>query len=211
MIEGNFIGTDPTGTIARGNGLDGILVTGSANQIGSASPSDRNVLSANQTGVQIVDPAQENAIQGNYIGIDATGLHPLGNNSHEGIGLEFDLSSGNGAAGNVISGNANYGIFNFFSTNNNFTGNLIGTDATGMVALGNGLDGVLINESPVTTVQSNLISGNGRAGVDLMSGNTANTSVDGNDIGTDAAGIPSWATRASGSMSGRRGTRLAGP
>ena len=195
-IAGNFIGTDPTGTVARGNGLDGILLTGSADKIGSPSPADRNILSANSIGLQVVDPAQEDLIQGNYIGVDATGLHPLGNNSHEGIGVEFDLSSGNIAGGvtslggNVISGNANYGILNLFGTNNLIEGNFIGTDATGMAALGNGLDGILISQSPETTVQGNLISGNGRAGVDLTLQNTTNTMVVGNDIGTDAAGNP---------------------
>ena len=170
MIAGNFIGTDPTGTIPQGNGLDGILLTGSADRIGSPSPADRNILAANSIGLQVVDPAQENTIQGNYIGVDATGLHPLGNNLHEGIGIEFDLSSGNvvggtaPGAGNVISGNANFGILNLFSLNNNITGNFIGADATGMAALGNGLDGIFIVDSSETTVQGNLISGNGRAG-----------------------------------------------
>ena len=105
------------------------------------------------------------------------------------------MSSGNvvvgttPGAGNVISGNANDGILNLFGTNNNITGNDIGTDATGMAALGNGLDGILVSQSPDTTVQGNLISGNGRAGVDLSLEST-NTIVVGNDIGTDAAGNP---------------------
>ena len=61
MIAGNFIGTDPTGTIARGNGLEGILLTGSSDRIGSPSPADRNILDANSIGLQeAVDPAQEN-------------------------------------------------------------------------------------------------------------------------------------------------------
>ena len=194
-IAGNFLGTDPTGTIARGNALDGILMTGSANTIGGTSSADRNIISANSIGVQFVDPAQENLIQGNYIGVDATGLHPLGNNSYDGAGIEFDLSPGNvvggttSGAGNVISGNANYGILSFSSANNAIAGNSIGTDARGMAALGNGLDGILFDQSSDTPVQGNLISGNGRAGVELSSEST-NTTVVGNDIGTDAAGNP---------------------
>ena len=196
VIAGNFIGTDPTGTIPRGNGLAGILLTGSSNQIGSASPADRNILSANSIGLQVVDPAQEDLIQGNYIGVDATGLHPLGNNGSDGIGIVFTSSSGNivggltAVAGNVISGNANYGIHVLLGLNNDIEGNFIGTDATGMAALGNGFDGILIDNSSENTVQGNLISGNGRAGVDLILENTTNTMVVGNDIGTDAAGNP---------------------
>ena len=196
VIAGNFIGTDPTGTIPRGNGLAGILVTGSSNQIGSASPADRNILSANDIGVQVLQPAQENTIKGNYIGVDVTGLHPLGNNGSDGIGIVFTSSSGNivggltAGAANVISGNANYGIHVLLGLNNSIEGNFIGTDATGMAAVGNGFDGVLIDDSSQNTVQGNLISGNGRAGVDLISENTTNTMVVGNDIGTDAAGNP---------------------
>ena len=86
----------------------------------------------------------------------------------------FNSSSGNivggmtAGAGNVISGNANYGIHVLFGLNNHIEGNFIGTDATGMAAVGNGFDGVLIDNSSENTVQGNLISGNGRAGVDLI-------------------------------------------
>ena len=195
VIAGNFIGTDPTGTIPRGNGLAGILITGSANQIGSPLRADRNILSANDIGVQVLEPAVEERIQGNYIGVDATGMHPLGNNGSDGTGIYFTTSSGNvvggttAGAGNVISGNANYGIHVLLGLNNDIAGNFIGTDATGMAAVGNGFDGVLIDNSSENTVQGNLISGNGRAGVYLALGSTL-TMVVGNDIGTDAAGNP---------------------
>ena len=146
--------------------------------------------------MQVLQPAQEDTIKGNYIGVDATGLHPLGNNGSDGIGIVFTSSSGNivggltAGAGNVISGNANYGIHVLLGLNNNIEGNFIGTDATGMAAVGNGFDGVLIDDSSENTVQGNLISGNGRAGVDLISETTTHTMVVGNDIGTDAAGNP---------------------
>ena len=126
-----------------------------------------------------------------------TGLHPLGQqHGHEGIGVEFDLSAGNTVggtrpgAGNLISGNANYGIHDLLGLNNYILGNDIGTDATGMAALGNGLDGINVIQSSDNTIQGNLISGNGRAGVDLSSGPTPFTMVVGNDIGTDAEGNP---------------------
>ena len=196
VIAGNFIGTDPTGTIPQGNGLAGISIFGTGTRIGGTSPADRNIISANGIGVEVFSQAQQVAIQGSYIGVDATGMHPLGNNSGEGVGIEFNSSAGNTVggttpgAGNVISGNANSGIEVLSGPNNVIQGNFIGTDATGMAAVGNGLDGVLITGSPDTTMRGNLISGNGRAGVDLTLQATTNTMVVGNDIGTDAAGNP---------------------
>ena len=46
MIEGNFIGTDPTGTLARPNS-GGIRVFSSDNRIGGLTPAARNVISGN--------------------------------------------------------------------------------------------------------------------------------------------------------------------
>ena len=60
LIAGNFIGTDPTGTIARGNGLAGIISFGGlGDRIGGTSPADRNILSANNIGVQVLTPPRE--------------------------------------------------------------------------------------------------------------------------------------------------------
>ncbi len=49
VIEGNFIGTDPTGTIARPQGVDGIRIFGASqnNLIGGLNAASRNILSGN--------------------------------------------------------------------------------------------------------------------------------------------------------------------
>ena len=45
-IKGNYLGTDPTGTIDRGNGRDGVALNGATNAvIGGTSAADRNLLS----------------------------------------------------------------------------------------------------------------------------------------------------------------------
>jgi hypothetical protein len=49
-VEGNFIGTDPTGTIDRGNGLDGVDIQGDAPSqavVGGTTPAARNLISGN--------------------------------------------------------------------------------------------------------------------------------------------------------------------
>src|SRR4029079_12806841 len=106
--------------------------------------------------------ASENHVSMNYIGTDITGTIDLGNT---GNGLLVTASStqniiggestgGNAPTngvfvtppqGNLISGNnANGVLINGKSTSNQLSGNLIGTDESGNVALGNSLDGVAI-------------------------------------------------------------------
>ena len=102
VIEGNFIGTDPTGTIARGNGRFGVslfFVPSANNLIGGTSPAARNLISGNGDGVVIGSPGStNNVVRGNYIGTTASGTAPLGNGRY-GVGV------GNGATGNRILSN----------------------------------------------------------------------------------------------------------
>jgi len=113
VIHGNFIGTDTTGTIARGNGSFGIWVESSGNQIGGSKIINGNVISGgNDTGIYIYNTSS-NVVQGNYIGISATGASALGNNNN---GVMIDGGSGNliggpGNARNFISGNGTSGVF----------------------------------------------------------------------------------------------------
>jgi hypothetical protein len=111
-------------------------------------------------------------------------------------------------AGNVISGNSNYGIellHNFTGVTpgdsnggNVVEGNRIGTNAAGTAALPN-FDGVVINGAVQDTIggtvagAGNLISGNTNNGIDLVglvgsSFGTGNSLIQGNYIGTNAAG-----------------------
>ena len=66
-IEGNFIGTDPTGTIDRGNTDDGVNVTNGASEtvVGGTTPAARNVISGNDCNAVFVSDANVNNIQGN--------------------------------------------------------------------------------------------------------------------------------------------------
>ena len=79
IIQGNFIGTDTTGTLARDNGSFGIWVKSLGNQIGGTTAAARNVISGgNNTGIYIYKTSS-NVVQGNYIGTDATGTSAIGN------------------------------------------------------------------------------------------------------------------------------------
>ena len=83
-------------------------------------------------------------IENNYIGTDATGTGPLGNNDY---GIMFDSAEGE-IIDNVISSNAYYGIHidgpyaDAFVPYVTIYGNYIGTDSGATLNLGNGFGGI---------------------------------------------------------------------
>jgi titin len=200
LIQGNFIGTDSSGALARGNGLQGIWINGSSgNFIGGTSATSRNLISGNgDAGVYLLN-SQNNTIQGNLIGTTASGTAALGNANN---GIYLINAPGNivggpaPAARNVISGNGGSGIYlnGSGTTGNLVRGNYIGTDTNGSLALPNVVDGVTVNGAPGNTIggaiagAGNLISGNSQGGVSLNGAGAANNLVQGNCIGTDASG-----------------------
>ncbi|MBI3465154.1 MAG: right-handed parallel beta-helix repeat-containing protein, partial [Planctomycetes bacterium] len=208
-IEGCYIGTDVTGTTPLGNAEGGIRIENSAdNIIGGTTAAARNVISGNRgVGIVVVGPlATGNVIQGNFIGTDVTGTGPLSNAMH---GILFfgrahqNLVGGAGDAGrNIIANNSGSGvaIAGVGSDQNVVAGNLIGTDMTGSVALGNGQFGVAIfdgarssrigtdGDGVTDSAEGNLISGNSLAGVGILNSGTDQNVVAGNFIGTDATG-----------------------
>lgn len=205
VVQGNFIGTDVTGTQALGNVLSGVAIQGGAsnNRIGGPGAGERNLISANhEAGVVIQDDGTtENVVQGNSIGTDVTGTQALGN-VHSGVGIEDGASnnqiggSGDGE-GNLLSGNVEAGVrlSNTGSDQNKVFGNLIGTDLTGSLPLGNGLSGIIITDGASNNVvggansgEANLISANSESGVLMRSVGTSANAIQGNFIGTDLAG-----------------------
>ena len=82
-IQGNFIGTDVTGTTDLGNGAHGVLLLRATDSIvGGTEATSRNVISGNDySGIQVQD-GSANTIQGNLIGTDVTGTADLGNGSY---------------------------------------------------------------------------------------------------------------------------------
>ncbi len=161
VIEGNYIGTDASGSQGLGNAVDGIrLDNASGNRIGGSTAHARNVISGQQSsGVSIIgQDATENLIQGNFIGTDATGLNAIAN-SFAGVivfgGASLNTVGGVAAGtGNIISGNTIDGVFlaGVGTSGNTIQGNYIGTDATGTAAIPNGSRGIEIQEADNTVV-----------------------------------------------------------
>jgi len=214
-IVGNFVGTDPTGTFAIGNARAGIRLQGaSENVVGGTTPEARNISSGNgRNGVGMVTSANNNQVLGNYFGLDVTGTQAIPNG---GDGAEIEDATGNTIGpGNVISGNAEVGVFlESNAVGNSVRGNYVGTDATGTTVIGNGLNGIQVGCTPLpgscgvgaatsnviggtTSDARNVIAGSGGDGVFLM--NAANDNVvQGNAIGTDATGTLALGNSGSG-------------
>lgn len=192
-LEGCYIGTDLTGTVAVPNG-QGVQVGGSANIIGGINPLARNVISGNKADGVVLNGAG-NIVQNNFIGTDINGKKPLPN---AGAGVRIPPGSHHNTiggttahAGNVISGNTGAGITldgaDFGNANETIQGNLIGTDVSGTTALGNGSDGVTLDRATATMITANTIAFNGGAGVRVDLGSSGN-SILGNSI-HDNAGL----------------------
>jgi parallel beta-helix repeat protein len=218
VIQGNFIGTDVTGTIQRDNGAYAILINGSSgNLIGGTNAGNGNLvsggLSANSPGIYILT-ASNNVVQGNLIGVNATGTAAF-NSVNDGVVLynsNTNLIGGpTPAAGNIISGNGASGVYlTAKATGNVIQGNRIGTGIAGTNAIGNVAgDGVSLIAAPGNVVCSNLISGNGLAGVSIQS--TSGNQVLGNFIGPDINGKVALTNHNSGvSVSGGGGNQIGG-
>jgi hypothetical protein len=202
-VRSCFLGTDPTGSLARPNEY-GLLVTSSGNAIGGQNAENRNVMSGNRiAGLLIAGPGDDdgptgnnNLVLGNYVGTDATGTFSVGNRE----GVQVVDAGGNhiGVAGfgNVISGNSQAGVVLgrvvAQTSNTSIVGNIIGLDATGASALGNGREGILGGSQGLTIGDTapgggNVISANGLSGMFLQG--TTNLTIKNNLIGTDATGM----------------------
>ena len=192
FIQGNFIGTDRTGTADLGNTSIGIIVDGSSNVIGSTEPSLRNVISGNNTaGISFQGAStSDNLLLGNYIGLGANGATPIGNGFYGVLVLNSASNTtigGDTGWGNVISGQTFYGVYVSGATNTQIRGNRIGTDAMGLVAVGNDY-GVII-EDAVPSITDNVISGNAAEAVTVRT--IGSTSILGGTISNNKIGVGS--------------------
>jgi parallel beta-helix repeat protein len=190
-VQGNFIGTDATGAKAIGNSV-GIAAANANNTIGGTTSGARNLISGNKYGVVIDSGVSGVAVQGNYVGTDITGAKAVAN--YEGIEVTGSNNTIGGTASgalNVISGNSYGVVINSGVSGVAVQGNYIGTDVTGANALANSF-GVWVygNNNTIggtTSAARNVISGNSSDGVNLYTA-VSGVAVQGNYIGTNAAG-----------------------
>ena len=145
VVQGNFFGTDITGTNAAKNSVNGIsIVNSSSNTIGGLTFAAANVISGNGgNGIAISGiSAQYNNVQGNFIGTDLTGTLNLKNNS--------------------------YGVNSVAAINNLVGGLAAGADNT---IADNGSGGVLVNSGQCAVLENSLFGNGNGNDINLQSGN----------------------------------------
>ncbi len=155
-VSGNYIGTDKSGTLDRGNSSDGLYITNGAqnNTVGGDTDGERNVISGNDNnGVQISGSGtMSNTVSGNYIGLAANGTAALGN-ANRGVYIVSDAQNNTVGPGNVIAYNSYEGVeVNGGSTSGNtITQNSIFSNNTMGILLTAGANGGIAAPVIMTT------------------------------------------------------------
>lgn len=159
-VQGNRIGTDPSGTFAIPNLDDGVEINDTSAQndlIGGTDPGAGNLISGNgDDGIEL--RGIDTRVEGNLIGTDVSGTSALPNAE---VGIQID---GTFARDNVIGG-----------------------DGAGNVIAFNPAQGVLVTGDATTlrnTISENSVHSNGGLGIDI-----GNNGVSENDAGDADAGI----------------------
>ena len=188
--------------LSSGNGLVLAGATGGSTVKGLAIHSFGT--GVNESGYGIIIKSNNNRIEGNFIGTDATGVADLSTeNKNAGVrvgafGQTTPLHTGNVIGGtipatrNLLTGNA-YGVqLDEQSVGTQILRNLIGLDKAGTAAYGNVLAGISdfgANNTSIgdnTANGRNIISGSGGPGIAVAVG--AAVQIRGNYIGTNVAG-----------------------
>ena len=239
-IQGNFIGSlRADGTVlALTNPNDandfGVRIADSPNNvIGGATAGTGNVISGNnQDGILISGAASTGTvIQGNLIGTDPAGGTAVPNGTGVLVLGADGVVVGGPTLGarNVISASSNDGVYLVDVSNALVQGNLIGTDATGRIALGNGHTNSFggggsgislgaLNKSVTNNLfggaaagAGNVISGNLWVGFAISGNKAVSNTIQGNFIGTDVTGTNALGNLQDGlDVYGAANTRIGG-
>ena len=218
FIQLCYIGTDITGRRPVPNGRHGVFMANGAraNFLGGQT-SPNTVISGNRdSGVFITGTgSSNNVVRGCIIGLSVTDSLslPNGSNGVAIINAPFNLvgatNVGGAMRGNIISGQGSLelgpGTFYYRpgillsgqgSFSNRIEGNYLGTDRFGTRVASNGV-GIVVRDAPRNRIGGafdevrNVISGNLTEGLLIEQPGASNNVVQGNFIGTDAAGTNS--------------------
>lgn len=193
IVAGNYVGTDTTGSFAIQNTYGVLFDDGASyNTLGGRSPGAGNLLSGNSGyGVFLYNfGTLKDTVVGNLIGTDHTGTLAIPNAN----GIVIDGPSFlHTIENNVISGNLQMGIDIHIagSDSNIVINNKIGTDISGLISLGNQLDGIRIGEGPKHNIigqhgKGNIIANNGGNGITIMTAAELYNSISSNSIYNNA-------------------------
>jgi parallel beta-helix repeat protein len=220
-ICGNIIGLDSGQTVSTLN-YDGIYFIGALNNfIGLPQVGYGNIIAGNSAGIHLDGASNYNIIQNNLVGLNSNGTKIANVNGITLFGNTCKCLIGGGSnyvrmERNVISGN-DKGIYLASGIGNTISGNFIGTDLTGMGAIGNTVGIDIVGNSNViggsnsdtSNLKGNIISGQNTSGILLEDGQ--GNSIQGNYIGLDVLGEAAIPNQTGISVSGTNtGTCIGG-
>ncbi len=195
-LTANLIGLDINGTGKIPNNGDGVsLLSSNSNNIGGTNAANGNFISANKlNGVKITGTSglatTGNLVQNNYIGTNKNGVGSTFGN--EGFGIALSYANTTQILANVVSKNTLGGIsLSNSGTNagtfNTINSNIIGFDVTGQIAIGNGGNGITLDNSKfnqIGAVGAGNVIGNHASGDGIQLVNTSsNNAIVSNTIG----------------------------
>jgi len=195
-IQNNYIGTDFTGTVAKGNGGDGIFIDNTPGCMIGGTGISRNIISGNEgngINIQGLDPSQfgtngasNNLAVGNLVGLDISGANALPNkkdavvlnNAPNNTIGGTDASQGNKMAGTTSSNGVT--VTGSLTEGIKILGNFIGENKTGAKFK----VGIAASAKPIT-IEGNFITEIVGVGIDLFvtgdgSYNIRRNSIEGN-------------------------------
>ncbi len=189
-IEGNYLGTDETGTVGIGGG-GGVNLESALNSV------EDNVIASEFTGVHI--EGNDNTVRGNKVGTDPDGDTAVGNIWGINVsGGDRNLIEDNLASGNVFTGVSLMADGGDPAEENTVQDNQIGTNEAGSAALPNGT-GVEINASNENTLTGNVVAGNSGDGIKILDVDGANApDADDNRLEENTIGLPGLGNGGSG-------------
>jgi CSLREA domain-containing protein len=159
IIRGNFIGTDVTGLLDRGNSVGIAIGNATGTIIGGSAAGAGNVISGNVQGINVSTGSDGSVIRGNLIGTDASGTGALGNSNYG-----VNVAASNASVGGIAAGDGN-------------------------VIANNGAAGITVTSNTITPVgnriSGNAIQANGGLGIDLAPNGVNPNDADDTDAGVN--------------------------
>ncbi|MDB5355893.1 MAG: hypothetical protein JWN24_2346 [Phycisphaerales bacterium] len=167
----------------------------------------------------MVDAGADGAIlRNNFVGTDSTGAFAKGNGGN-GISIRANNVQ---VLNNVVSANTASGVYLESSTGSTIAGNFIGTNVSGSSAtdtlgasLGNSNAGVFLDFGTssttvggTTAAARNVISGNANTGITVQTSGPDSNLVEGNYVGTSAAGTAALPNNCAGVLLNSPGTQV---
>jgi IPT/TIG domain/S-layer homology domain len=206
VVAGNFLGTLADGATlpANGNVSAGVSISGQTGaRVGGTLPADRNLIAGFNFGQVSVSGGTGHLVQGNLIGLKASGLETLaGQDAANGVHVTAGSAvvGGSAAAARNAFGSNLSGVLVQGTADATIEGNFFGLDVTGERAIivgvfvSHGAYGIQTLSQGDVQIRGNRIGGV-RVGIGVSSGAPV---IEGNFIGTDPTGTIDLSTQLGG-------------